>query len=215
MIECVCLENNHLFNGNPLYSQHQLRYRSIIERQNWDVPTINDAEYDTYDNPSAHYLVKRDPNGRAIGSSRLCPTDRPYMLQEAFPHLVTNTDMPDSYSVWEGSRFCIDKNLPPEHRRKIIQEIVIAYLEFSIAKNIEKIIGVMYPIYWKNIFIKSGWDVEWMGDVHKSAEGYKIQAGSMNATQANLERVRDITNIHYPILNFGHIENTKIAVRAA
>jgi len=203
MIECVCLRNNHQFDGNPLYSQHQLRYKSIIERQQWDVPTIDDAEYDSYDNPAAYYLVKRDNSGIALGVSRLYPTDRPYMLKEAFPYLVSDVDIPSCSNVWEGSRFCIEKNLAPERRKKIIQEIVVGYLEFALEKNISSIVGVMFPAYWRGVFSNSGWGVEWMGDVHKSDEGHKIIAGELRASEELLDHVRQVTGITESVLNTG------------
>lgn len=203
MIECVTLENSHTFSGNPIYEQHRLRYTSIIQRQNWDVPTIREMEYDAYDNPAAFYLIKRDRNGNAVGSSRLYPTDRPYMLQEHFPHLVSKIEMPRTAEVWEGSRFCVDSTLPPEERKQIIQEIVVGYLEFALANQIRSIIGVMYPVYWKNIFVKSGWDVEWIGDIHKSSEGHKIIAGDLKVSKEVLKNVRKVTNIHQSVLNLG------------
>ena len=156
-------------------------------------------------------MIKRNEEGQAIGVSRLYPTDRPYMLQESFSYLVTKTEMPSSPNIWEGSRFCIEKNLTPDQRKKIIQELVVAYLEFGLVHNIKQFIGVMYPVYWKNIFLKSGWDVEWMGDIHKSDEGHKIRAGAVCVSQANLQRIRDITGIHYPVLNFGHAGKQKVA----
>ncbi len=211
MIECVHLKNNHLFEGNPLYSQHQLRYKSVIERQKWDVPAIENAEYDSYDNPAAYYLVKRDNSGAALGASRLYPTDRPYMLKEAFPHLVTYEDIPTSVDIWEGSRFCIEKSLEANYRKKIIQEIVVGYLEFALEKNIKSIIGVMFPAYWRRIFANSGWDVEWMGDVHKSAEGHKIRAGNLRVSAKTLKNVREITGINYTVLDYGTDKSRKIA----
>jgi N-acyl-L-homoserine lactone synthetase len=211
MIECVTLENCHLFEGNPLRDQHRLRYASIIERQQWNIPAVNRMEYDSYDNPASCYLVKRDEEGRAIGTSRLYPTDRPYMLQQAFPHMVTKIPLPQDKAVWEGSRFCVDASLPPEARKKIIQEIVVGYLEFALARNIKSIIGVMYPVYWKNIFIKSGWNVEWLGDVHKSTEGHKIIAGNLPVSPAVLQNVRAITGIHETVLCFGREHGKQIA----
>ena len=202
MIECVTLENSHLFGGNPILEQHKLRYQSIIKRQNWDVPTIRGMEYDAYDNPAAYYLIKRDGTGKAIGSSRLYPTDRPYMLQEAFSHLAYET-LPKAATVWEGSRFCVDASLPPAARRRVMQEIVIGYLEFALANGIEAIVGVMFPVYWKNVFTKAGWEVTWLGDVHKSDEGHKIVAGYLPVSAQVLAKVRETTGIYEPILSFG------------
>lgn len=211
MIECVTIKNNHLFEGNPLYGQHQLRFRSIVERQKWDVPTVDDAEYDSYDNPATCYLIKRGNTGDVIGVSRLYPTNRPYMLQESFSYLVTKREMPSSADIWEGSRFCIEKNLHPEYRKEVIQEIVLAYLEFGLEHNIKQFIGVMYPAYWRNIFFRSGWDVEWLGGTHKSTEGFNIQAGAVTVSEENLMKVRKTLNIFEPVLNFGFSSKTKFA----
>ena len=168
MLNCVSISTNHFFAGNPIYEQHRLRYECIVQRQSWNVPVIRNMEYDQYDNPAAHYLVWRDKDGKARGSSRLYPTDRPYMLEEIFPHLVSKTEIPKSTKVWEGSRFCVDASLDPQMRKRIVQEVVVGYLEFGLAQGITNIIGVMYPAYYRNIFIGNGWDVEWIGDVSKS-----------------------------------------------
>lgn len=203
MIDCVTLSNCHLFDGNPIYEHHKLRYNSIIERQGWNVPTVRDMEYDQYDNPAAYYLVWRDEFGITRGTSRLYPTDRPYMLQEVFSNLVTKASLPCSPKIWEGSRFCVDSSLAPEQRRRIIQEIVIGYLEFAERFGIEQIVGVMYPIYWNNIFNKSGWPVQFMGDIQRSPEGHKIISGTLPITSETLKTVREITGIHHQITNFG------------
>lgn len=203
MIDCVSLSNSHLFAGNPIYEQHRLRHECIVQRQSWNVPTIRNMEYDQYDNPAAIYLVWRDRAGKARGSSRLYPTDRPYMLKEIFPHLVDGKPLPKSHDVWEGSRFCVDDSLKLEMRQRIIQELVIAYLEFSLAHGVRNIIGVMYPVYCRNIFIRNGWDVEWLGQVCRSQEGYKIRAGSLTVSHAILQKVRKNTGIHESILNYG------------
>lgn len=216
MVECVNIENNHLYSGNPLHAQHKLRFQSIIQRQDWKVPHIRNMEYDTYDNPAAHYLVKRDYKGEAIGVSRLCPTDRPYMLEEHFSHLVTKKPLPKNPEIWETTRFCVDSTLPPNERKNIMHRLVIAHLEFALEKKIKKIVAVTYPVFWKNIFINSGWNAEWLGDVQKSDEGFKIIAGSLNVSEKILNRVRDVTNIHERVLSYGNIEflETKSVTKA-
>lgn len=206
MLECVTLSTNHFFEGNPIYEMHRLRYQSIIKRQGWDVPTVGDMEYDVYDNPAAYYLIKRDNEGRAIGCSRLYPTDRPYMLKEAFAYLVSKAEIPQASDVWEGSRFCVAQHLLPEQRKSIIQEMVIGYLEFAQMHNIKSIVGVMYPIYWNNIFNKAGWDVEWLGDIHKSSEGHKIIAGNLKISKDTLGIVREKTGIHRSVLDHGTVK---------
>ncbi len=203
MIDCVSISTTHLFAGNPIYEQHRLRHQSIVLRQSWNVPTVRNMEYDQYDNPAAHYLVWRDRAGKARGSSRLYPTDRPYMLQEVFPHLVSKISMPKSHRVWEGSRFCVDSSLQPEMRKRIIQEIVVGYLEFGLDHGISHFVGVMYPAYWRNIFISSGWDIEFLGEPHRSEEGHRIVAGCGKVSRAVLAKVRNITGVRETVLSYG------------
>lgn len=202
MVECVTVENSHYYTGNPLYEQHKLRFQSIIKRQNWDVPYVKNMEYDNYDNPAAYYLIKRNGEGKAVGVSRLCSTEKPYMLEEHFPHLITKAPLPKSKDVWETTRFCVDSSLSPQERKQILHHLVVAHLEFAIANNIKQIVAVTYPVFWKNIFINSGWPAEWLGNVHKSKEGFKMIAGRLKVSKMTLDNVRAVTGIQEPILDF-------------
>jgi len=215
MIEYVTLQTLDYFDGNPIAEQHRLRYRSIIERQAWQVPFYDGMEFDQYDNPAAKYLVYRDENGLVRGSSRFYPTELPYMLEQVFPHFVTKREIPKSEYIWEGSRFCIDHTLPLEHRRCIIQEIVVAYLETALHFGVKEIIGLMYPAYWKSIFIKSGWPIEYIGDVLKLDDGKKSCSASLPVSHAILKNVRAVTGIHNEIVNYGSRYENKTTFNAA
>ncbi len=212
MLDCVSISTSHLFSGNPIYEQHRLRHECIVRRQSWNIPTIRNMEYDRYDNPAAYYLVWQDGAGKARGSSRLYPTDWPYMREEVFPHLVTRIPAPKSSAVWEGSRFCVDASLTPQMRQSIIQEFIIGYLEFGLACGVTNIVGVMFPAYRRNIFVRNGWDVEWIGEISKSAEGHKIIAGSLTVSEEVLRKVRERTVIYKAILNYD--EETRMLLAA-
>lgn len=212
MIECVNIRNNHLFLENPLASQHELRFRSIILRQGWEVPSYQKLEYDAYDNPAATYLVWRDYNKVVRGVSRLYPTDRPYMLKEVFSHLSDN-ELPQSEEIWEGSRFCVDENLPITIRQQIIKELVVSYLEFGLANNIHAFIGLMYPAYWRNIFTKSGWAIEWLGEAEKLEDGKRVRAGKVLVSEEALNKVRETTGIYQSITSL--LENNSISTKEA
>lgn len=203
-IECVTIETSDLFSGNLIAEQSKLRYRSIIERQGWEVPQFKDMEYDTYDNPATLYLVWRNRHGRCQGVSRLYPTDRPFMLSETFPHMVDNIEKISSQNVWEGSRFCIDKTASPDLRKRIAHEIILAYLECGLEAGIEKIIGIMFPVYWKNLFIKNGWQPQWLGDECKSTEGKSIRAAELLVNRETLENVRKHTGIRHSVTDYGN-----------
>lgn len=202
-IECVTLETNHLFDGNPLVEQHKLRYRSIIKRQDWPVPQIRDIEYDQYDNPAATYLIWRDHNGSARGVSRLYPTDRNFMLKEHFSHMLNYGSMPTGHHIYEGSRFCIDNEIDSKQRQKIAQELVLAYLEFGLHHGIEKYIEIMYPIYWNTLFTKVGWNPFWLGDAFETPDGKRSRAGSVIVDEETLLKVREATGIKTSVISYG------------
>src|SRR5579872_2575054 len=184
MIEFVTLDNINQFLGNPLTAQHKLRYRSIIERQKWNVPNYCGMEFDQYDNPAAKYLVFRDENFIARGVSRFYPTTLPYMLEQLFSHFVTARDIPKSPRIWEGSRFCIDQTLPSDIRKRIAREIVVAYLEIALRYDIEAIVGLMYPAYWRSLFTSAGWDIEYLGDIQLLEDGNKARAALLPVSKA-------------------------------
>ena len=211
MIEFVTVENVNQFPGNALAAQHRLRYRSIIERQQWDVPNYGEMEFDQYDNPAAKYLVYRDHNHTARGVSRFYPTTRPYMLEQLFSHFVTDRPMPKNPRVWEGSRFCIDQTLPPETRKRIAREIVVGYLETGLRYGIEGIVGLMYPAYWRSLFTSAGWDIEFMGETALLDDGNKARAAWLPVSESILARVRKTTGIHEEIVNFGEVDVRALA----
>jgi acyl homoserine lactone synthase len=198
MIDCITLETSHLF-GSALASQHRLRHRVFVERQQWNIPSYRGMEYDQYDTPAAHYLVWRDDDGEVRGVSRLSPTSRPYMLAEQWPDMVTKVELPDSDLIWEGTRFGIDRDLEPALRKRVLGELVVAYLEFSLRNGIRRIVGVMPTLIWRAVFVNSGWPVEFMGEVRRLGPD-KVAAGAMEVSPEVLARVRAKTGIHHPVL---------------
>ncbi|TVQ82294.1 MAG: GNAT family N-acetyltransferase [Micavibrio sp.] len=199
MINCITCRTAQYF-GGALSSQFRLRYRSFVDRQSWGLSVFDGMEYDCYDTPAATYLVWQDENREVRGMSRLVPTDRPYMLRDLWPESVEKITLPASLRIWEGSRFCIDKDLPQALRRRITAEIVCAYLEYALAENIETIIGIMPPLIWRSVFIKSGWEVEFLGKAAAYGGGRKNIAGQMLVSEAALHRVREVTGIRHPVL---------------
>lgn len=198
MIDCVNLETAHFF-GDAIASQHRLRQRIFIEKQGWEIPTYHGMEFDQYDNPAATYLIWRDESGAARGVSRLYPTSLPYMLKNTWPDMVTKCPLPASDEVWEGTRFGIDHSLPADLRKRVLGELICAYLEFGVLHGIKQIIGVMPIIVWKAVFGRSGWPYEFLGESRK-INGDKVAAGRVDVSRENLMRVRQRTGINHPVL---------------
>ncbi len=199
MIKAITLENAHL-SGGVLPSLFRLRKKMFVDLQGWEIPTFNGMEYDAYDNPATTYLVYTDENDKALGMVRLYPTDRQYMLSDVWPEIVEYIDLPKSINIWEGSRFVIDNDLSRELRTKIKHELVCAFLEFGISKDIEEYIGVMPPKIWESVFINSGWPIQKLGETISLPDGSEIYAGQFKVSKEQLLNVRKKTGIYYDVL---------------
>src|ERR1700753_842170 len=87
--------------GEACVSHHRLRYRMFIERQRWNVPNYRQLEYDEFDTPAATYILIVDDQNQALGTARLIPTTRPYMVEALWPDLVDG-ELPHLAAVWEA-----------------------------------------------------------------------------------------------------------------
>jgi N-acyl-L-homoserine lactone synthetase len=198
MISCISCENIHLF-GSAFHSQFQLRYRAFIERQDYDVRIYRGMEYDQYDTPASHYLVYHTPGGRALGVSRLTPTIQGCMLKDLWPGMVHDKELLSSEHVWEGTRYCIDKDVEPALRTRIIHEMAAAYLEFGLQAGIRKIIGMMPTYIYRSVFEKPGIDMEYLGPVTMIGR-HRIRAVAIPVERQQLDNVRTKTGIAGSVL---------------
>ena len=213
MIYCVNHKTVHCF-GKAFISQFHLRYQSLVDAQYWNLSRFQGMEYDQYDTPAATYLVWQDSEGVARGSVRLVPTDRPYMIKEIWPDLIENSPLPQSLSVWEATRFCIDRSLPYEQRQRIKHELVLAFVEFGLKNDIREMVGTMPPKLWDSVFVKSGWDITYLGKEKDIGKDGIIIAGLMPISLEVLEKVRKTTGIQHPVLLMAP-ENQNIALNTA
>ena len=209
---CATLSTNNFFAGNPIAAQHRLRYRAISKRQDWDMPEINGMEYDQYDNPATTYFIWMDSDGEARGVARFCPTDRPFMVKDHFSTMISGA-VPQGQNIVDGSRFCIDRDLPVAQRERITQELIIASLEFSLKTGIKHIVGIMHPLYWKNVFTNNGWQPDWISDISRTNDGKKARVALLPISQNILSKVRAATNIHNLVISYGtpYFEDINIA----
>ncbi len=182
-VEVISVKNNHLWVGNPLAEQHRLRYREVIQRQQWSVPHFEDMEFDQYDTPAALYIVKRHPQFGVVGVIRLCGTDRPYMLREKFSFLVDGKS-PQSATVWEATRLCVDHRLPGYVRSDIKAELILSMLQLGLEKHKRSVVGFMPLLFWRTVFKQIGCPYAWLGNAHQIDQGLKVRAGIINIKSA-------------------------------
>jgi N-acyl-L-homoserine lactone synthetase len=134
MIEMFTWTTAHRFQ-DAMASQARLRFQVFVHARGLQHLHYDGLEYDEFDTPSAVYLVWRDANFAVRGLIRLLRTDRPYMLKNYWPWLVTARSLPEASDVWEMTRVCVDRTVEPELRRMILPELLSAAKEFFIKER--------------------------------------------------------------------------------
>ena len=200
MITCITCENLDEF-GKTFHSQFVLRHEEFVARQNYDVPVYEGMEFDQYDTPASRYLVYHTDDGKALAVSRLTPTSLSCMLKDLWPHMVDDQSLLQSPAIWEGSRYCMDKHVPPDLRQRIIGELACAYLEFGLEYGLEKIIGLMPTYIYRSVFERPGIVMEYLGPIHM-IDRYKCRAVAIPVNPQQLAHVRQKTGITDRMLRF-------------
>jgi acyl homoserine lactone synthase len=171
----------------------------FVERQKWSVPNYRHLEYDEFDTPAATYILTIDDQNRALGTTRLIPTTRPYMIRSLWPDLIDKKP-PACNSIWEASRFGCDRDLDPGTRRCVIAQLILGCQEFGIANGISEYLGVMPTWIFKHVIAANGCPVTPIGPV-LTLHGHEIAASYIGVSSSVLETVRRRTAIRNPVLN--------------
>lgn len=178
-----------------LFSQFQLRHREFIDRQSYAVHSLDGMEFDQYDTLASHYIVYSEDGRTALGCSRLTPVPFGCMLADHFPHLVDDQGVFSAPGVWEGTRFCIDRRLPPEHRRLICQHIAGAYIEFGLAHGVDQIIGLMPTLILRSVFERAGITLRRLGAPQAIGAHDRIQAAAIPIRSHQRDTFRAATGL--------------------
>ena len=184
--------------GEAWISHHRLRYKMFVERQKWSVPSYRQIEYDEFDTPAATYILTVDEQHRTLGSVRLIPTTRPYMVESLWPNLM-NTELPHCASVWEASRFGCDRDLDAASRRCVVAQLILGCQEFGIATRISQYLGVMPVRIFKYVIAANGCPVIQTGPTLR-VNGHETAAAYIGVSPSTLEAVRRRTGIRNAIL---------------
>jgi len=205
MIDCVNIATAHCFPGNLIAAQHRLRYQEVIAKEDWsNIYVADEMEFDRYDNVATEYFIARNSDGDVLGVSRSYPTTIPYMLSDVFPFLCPK-GLPSSEKVHEASRLVLDRSiLAKEGRRPVVNELIVAYMERGLQRNIDAYVGFMLPRIWDSTFLRVGWDVEWLGpETRLPGTADIVRAAWMPVNKRLHDRIRKTTGIRKPVLNYG------------
>lgn len=212
MINCVNISTSHHFSRNLLVEQHKLRYQEVIQKENWgNIYTVDEMEFDQYDNLATEYYIACNAKGKVVGVSRSYPTTIPYMLSESFTYLFSKK-LPSSPKVLEASRLVLDRSLlSKEQRQPVIDKIMLAYMERGLQRNIDAYIGFMLPKIWASTYQRVGWEIEWLGPERPLPDTNEIvRAALMPVSERIYLKMQGITGLRGSVLNFGTEESMQM-----
>ena len=179
-------------------SMHRLRHRVFIEELKWPVGfirSVSGMEFDQFDIPFAHYIVRLNSEGQVDACTRLLPTTGPYLLGDVFSHLIQTIERPNSPAIWETTRFCADRRSAPKN---IVGQLVAAMIEFGLAHGITNYVSVS-DIRIEPLLRRHGWVPERISKPW--ATGTDMAAGELfEVSWPMLEKVRIKSSIDGPLL---------------
>lgn len=87
----------------------ELRARVFHDRLGWDVNVSNGQEKDMFDDLDPAYVIALDDDYHVVGCNRMLQTTGPHMLSDVFHDILCGEPPVRSATIWENTRFCIDK----------------------------------------------------------------------------------------------------------
>jgi N-acyl-L-homoserine lactone synthetase len=150
------------------------RKRVFVDLLNWKIPVIAGTyEVDQFDTREATYIVVSDAAGNHRASVRLLPTVSPHILDTLFVSLCDGP-VPRGPTIFEITRFCLDRGLAAPARRAARDALVSAIARFGVCAGITRYTGVAASD-WIAQIIKFGWRVEPLGPL-RTIEGSALGA---------------------------------------
>lgn len=91
MIHLVSSANKHLYE-RQLVEFHRERHRQFVVERGWSLRSVDDGEYDEYDDEHALYLIGLSPAGEIEVGCRIRTTALGGVLPDVFPHLIADSE---------------------------------------------------------------------------------------------------------------------------
>src|ERR1700749_3899636 len=96
--------------SRKLDGMFRLRHEVFKERLDWEVGSAAGKERDMFDDLDPVYIVCESA-GEVLGSWRLLPTTKPYMLKDVFPELLYGMPAPEAPDICVIRRFAVFKSM--------------------------------------------------------------------------------------------------------
>lgn len=142
----------------------EARKRVFVDLLGWDLPILAGRyEVDQFDDIHARYLILTDSDGQHLASARLLPTERPHLLGSLFAALC-DAPPPNGPSIWEITRFCLDRRLRAGERRRWRDVLVHGIANYALEQGITRYVGVAEPA-WREQILGFGWEAHALGPI--------------------------------------------------
>lgn len=185
-----------------MMAMHRLRYRVFNGRLGWEVTTSADMEIDHYDVSNPVYFALLNAHAQLLACSRLLPTTGPNMLADTFPMLLGNAPAPRSPTLYESSRFCVDKDAAEATitggLRLATPALLAGMCEWSLAMGLTGIVTVTDLIV-ERILAKAGWPIARIGQPLKIGKATAV-AGIGEVSDATLAMLRRTGGFERPMI---------------
>jgi acyl-homoserine lactone synthase len=146
----------------PLRAMFAARKSVFVDLLRWDVHVRHGQyEIDQFDDAHATYLVLTAGDGSHLGSARLLPTMRPHILGSLYPDLCEGPP-PRGETIFEITRFCLDRRLRAPERRQVRDTLVGALAEHALTRGITAYSAIA-QVGWSRQILAFGWQCRPLG----------------------------------------------------
>ena len=195
-------------NCEPRLVDAMFRGRAAVfrDRLHWDVTVESGWEVDAYDGENPLYLIAVEPSaGQVTGSLRLMPTTGRTLLKEVFASAFDEPVDLASATLWEGTRFCVHPDAPPQTTRAGINrttcELFLGMCEVGLRVGAEQIIGVCDD-RMARIYRRLGWAPDVIARSDKMRDG-AIYVGLWDVGAEALAAMRERSGIAGSVIEEG------------
>jgi len=193
-----------------LRQAHNLRYNIFVKKLKWSYgfETINQMEFDNFDNKNATFLIHTNPDNQVDACVRFISTDKPYLLGDSYPIFVENQPIPRKPEISELTRFAV--NTFDTCDKKLFARSTAAIITWGLAHGVEKFVSLTrYGMY--RAAQRIGWDPTPMGEEHQTPDDTSI-ALEYTVSKEMLLSVCNKNNITPPIIHKLKINQKELAL---
>ncbi|SCY83999.1 acyl-homoserine-lactone synthase [Paracoccus tibetensis] len=176
-MQTTTLSFANLHNHGELFANlFRARKQSFIVQKNWDLPEVDDMEFDQYDTPQSRWIAIHDM-GEVLAGIRLTPTTAKcgvysYMIRDAQQGLLGGSipqnllwgPAPVDAQTWECSRVFVSHSIPQMYRRKVHFKMVEAMTSSAREQGATRLIALT-GANWPRWYGRCGLTAEALGPV--------------------------------------------------